>query len=37
LHLIPSWTPADLSFAKASKRTEAEMKEIQQKIISSLK
>lgn len=37
LHLIPSWTAADLSFAKASKRTDAEMKEIQQKIIAHLK
>ncbi len=37
LHLIPAWGPGDLSFAKAQKRTDAEMKEIQQKIISHLK
>jgi histidine triad (HIT) family protein len=37
LHLIPAWSPGDLSFAKAQKRTEAEMKDIQQKIISHLK
>lgn len=36
-HLIPAWGPGDLSFAKASKRTDAEMKEIQKKIISHLK
>lgn len=36
LHLIPSWTAGDLSFAKAQKRSDAEMKDIQQKIISNL-
>jgi len=37
LHLIPAWSPADLSFSKGQKRSEAEMKDIQQKIISHLK
>lgn len=37
LHLIPAWGPGDLSFAKAQRRTEAEMKDIQQKIIAALK
>lgn len=37
LHLIPAWSMADLSFSKATRRTEAEMKEIQQKVIASLK
>ncbi len=37
LHLIPSWSPADLSFAKAQKRSDEEMKDIQQKIRSFLK
>ena len=37
LHLIPAWSMADLSFAKSSQRSEAEMKDIQQKILSHLK
>lgn len=36
LHLIPAWSMADLSFAKASKRSEQEMKDIAQKIIQNL-
>ncbi|MCE3009783.1 MAG: HIT family protein [Proteobacteria bacterium] len=36
LHLIPAWSIADLSFSKAQKRSEAEMKEIQKKIIEAL-
>jgi histidine triad (HIT) family protein len=37
LHLIPAWTLADLSFAKAQKRSQAEMTEIQNKIIAAIK
>ena len=36
LHLIPAWSMADLSFTKASKRSEQEMKEIHQKILQNL-
>ncbi|MFN7455067.1 MAG: HIT family protein [Pseudobdellovibrionaceae bacterium] len=36
LHLIPAWSIADLSFSKAQKRSESEMKEIQKKIIEAL-
>lgn len=36
-HLIPAWGPGDLSFAKAQKRSDSEMKEIQNKIIANLK
>lgn len=36
LHLIPAWSMADLSFAKASKRPESEMKDILQKIQAAL-
>lgn len=36
LHLIPAWSMADLSFAKASKRSEQEMKDIHQKILQNL-
>ncbi len=36
LHLIPAWSIPDLSFTKAKRRSEQEMKEIQQKIISFL-
>ncbi len=36
LHLIPAWSMDDLNFKKATKRTEAEMKDIQQKIIAAL-
>ena len=32
LHLIPAWSMADLNFAKANKRPESEMQDIQQKI-----
>ena len=36
LHLIPAWSMADLNFSKASKRSEAEMKDIQAKIQQAL-
>ncbi|MBX2995037.1 MAG: HIT family protein [Bdellovibrionaceae bacterium] len=36
LHLIPAWSMADLNFSKASKRSETEMKEIQEKIRAAL-
>ena len=36
LHLIPAWSIADLSFAKAKKRTEDEMKQILASIRSHL-
>jgi histidine triad (HIT) family protein len=36
LHLIPAWSIPDLSFARAQKRSDQEMKEIQQKILSHL-
>lgn len=36
LHLIPAWSMADLSFAKAAKRSEQEMKDIAAKIIQNL-
>lgn len=36
LHLIPAWSMADLNFSKASKRSENEMKEIQEKIRAAL-
>lgn len=36
LHLIPAWSMDDLNFKKASKRTDAEMKEIQKKITEQL-
>lgn len=36
LHLIPAWSIPDLNFARAKRHSEAEMKDIQQKIISHL-
>lgn len=36
LHLIPAWSVADLSFAKATRRSEQEMKEILGKIQAHL-
>ncbi len=36
LHLIPAWSVADLSFAKAQRRSNEEMLEIQQKITGAL-
>lgn len=36
LHLIPAWSIPDLSFSRAQRRSEQEMKDIQQKIISFL-
>lgn len=37
LHLIPAWSIADLSFSKAQRRSEAEMLEVQKRIIGALK
>ncbi len=37
LHLIPAWSMDDLNFKKAQKRSDAEMKEILQKIKTALK
>ena len=37
LHLVPAWSIPDLDFKRATKRSEVEMKEIQQKIIECLK
>ncbi len=37
LHLIPAWSMADLNFKAAQKRSDAEMKEIQEKIVKALK
>lgn len=36
LHLIPAWSMADLSFSKAQKRPDSEMKEILEKIKANL-
>lgn len=36
LHLIPAWSMADLSFAKASRRSAEEMTSIQQKLVKAL-
>lgn len=36
LHLIPAWSIPDLDFKRATKRSDAEMREIQNKIISVL-
>ncbi len=36
LHLIPAWSIPDLAFTRAQRKSEQEMKEIQQKIISFL-
>lgn len=37
LHLIPAWSIPDLDFKRAKRFSDAEMKEIQKKIISNLK
>lgn len=37
LHLIPAWSIPDLDFKKAQRRSETEMKEIQEKIVKHLK
>jgi len=37
LHLIPAWSIPDLDFKRAQKKTDDEMKQIQQKIVSLLK
>lgn len=36
LHLIPAWSMADLSFAKATRRSPEEMKDVQDKIRKAL-
>jgi histidine triad (HIT) family protein len=36
LHLIPAWSIPELSFSRATKRSDAEMLEIQKKIVSYL-
>ncbi|MES3036727.1 MAG: HIT family protein [Bdellovibrionota bacterium] len=36
LHLIPAWSIPELSFARAQKRTDQEMKDIQTKILQHL-
>ena len=36
LHLIPGWQMSDLNFARAKRHTDAEMKEIQKKIMAAL-
>ena len=36
LHLIPAWEMSELSFARAKRRTDAEMKQILEKITSHL-
>ena len=37
LHLIPAWSIPDLSFTRAKRRSDQEMKEIQKKILENLK
>lgn len=37
LHLIPAWSIPDLDFKRAARRSEQDMKQIQEKIISFLK
>lgn len=37
LHLIPAWSIPDLDFKRAQRRSETEMKEIQEKILQHLK
>ena len=37
LHLVPAWSIPDLDFKRAQRRSEDEMKEIQQKILNCLK
>lgn len=36
LHLIPAWSIPDLDFKRAQRRSETEMKEVQEKILKSL-
>lgn len=36
LHLIPAWSIPDLDFKRATRRTDQEMKQIQEKIVSHL-
>lgn len=36
-HIVPMYSPSDLSFSKAKKRSEKEMKEVQEKILEKLK
>lgn len=37
LHLIPAWSIPDLDFKRAQRRSEQEMREIQEKILNNLK
>lgn len=37
LHLIPAWSIPDLDFKRAQKKSDEEMRQIQQKIVSLLK
>jgi histidine triad (HIT) family protein len=37
LHLIPMWSPADFDFRNAKRLPEAEMKDVQAKIVAKLK
>lgn len=37
LHLVPAWSIPDLDFKRAARRSDQEMKQIQEKIISYLK
>ena len=37
LHLIPAWEISDLSFTRAQRRSDTEMKEIQKKILANIK
>lgn len=37
LHLIPAWSIPDLDFKKAQRRSDLEMREIQEKILNNLK
>ncbi|KYG67196.1 HIT family hydrolase [Bdellovibrio bacteriovorus] len=36
LHLIPAWSIPDLDFKRAQRRSETEMKEVQEKIVKAL-
>ena len=36
MHLIPAWEISDLSFSHAQRRSEAEMKDVQKKILENL-
>jgi histidine triad (HIT) family protein len=36
-HMVPMWSAAELSFARAKKRTPEEFKQMQEKVLSNLK